>query len=68
MKAYILFLGCSAFVFVISGLLMGSGPLVVQPPSPGDEPTMLNWLHYGNDLANTRIRMWIRLIPVTWPI
>src|SRR5450759_4754613 len=54
MKACILFLGCSAFVFVISGLLMGSGPLIVQPPVPGDDPTIVNWLHYGNDLANTR--------------
>jgi len=54
MKACILFLGCSAFVFVISGLLMGSGPLTVQPPVPGDDPTIVNWLHYGNDLANTR--------------
>ena len=54
MKACILFLGRSAFVFVISGLLMGSGPLIVQPPVPGDDPTIVNWLHYGNDLANTR--------------
>jgi len=54
MKACILFLGRSAFVFVISGLLMGSGPLIVQPPVPGDDATIVNWLHYGNDLANTR--------------
>ena len=54
MKASILFLGCSTFVFVVSGLLIGSGPAIVQPPAQGDDPTMVNWLHYGNDLANTR--------------
>jgi hypothetical protein len=45
MKASILFLGCSTFVFVVSGLLIGSGPAIVQPPAQGDDPTMVNWLH-----------------------
>src|SRR5438270_9219553 len=54
MKARTLFLGSSVFLLVIVGLLAGVRFLMARPAATGSNRTTVNWLHYGNDLANTR--------------
>ncbi|PYX91351.1 MAG: hypothetical protein DMG71_20425 [Acidobacteria bacterium] len=56
MKARTLFLGSSVFLLVIVGLLAGVRFLMARPAATGSNRTTVNWLHYGNDLANTRFQ------------
>src|ERR1700739_2705476 len=54
MKERIRFLGISVFLLVIATLLIGGRFLLPRPAAAKNMPETLNWLRYGNDLANTR--------------
>ena len=54
MKERIPFLGISVSLLVIATLMAGGRFLLSHPAAAQNMPDTLNWLHYGNDLANTR--------------
>src|SRR5947209_1715540 len=56
MKERIASIGSGAFLLVISCLLIGTGFVMARPPARLSTPATLDWLHYGNDLANTRFQ------------
>ncbi|HYL11919.1 MAG TPA: PQQ-binding-like beta-propeller repeat protein [Terriglobales bacterium] len=56
MKARIPFWGISVVLFVFAGLLIGGRLFRTGAPVVKAAPATLDWLHYGNDLANTRFQ------------
>ena len=54
MKERIPFLGISVFLLGIATLMIGGRFLLSRSAAAKNMPDTLNWLHYGNDLANTR--------------
>ena len=57
MKGRIPLLGSSVFLIVLAGLLICGYLLLVGAPAANSTATdNLDWLHYGNDLANTRFQ------------
>jgi quinohemoprotein ethanol dehydrogenase len=54
MKERIPFLGISVFLLGIATLMIGGRFLLSRSATAKNMPDTLNWLHYGNDLANTR--------------
>jgi len=56
-KERIPLLGISVFLLAIAVLVIRGQFLLAGPPAAKAAPvTTLNWLHYGNDLANTRFQ------------
>jgi quinohemoprotein ethanol dehydrogenase len=54
MKQRIPFWGISVCLLVIAALVLGARFLAPHPVAAKDIPDTVNWLRYGNDLANTR--------------
>lgn len=44
------------FLLTLIAFLISVRFLMARPPAPGSAPAIVNWLHYGNDLANTRFQ------------
>ena len=56
MSARRIFIASQIFLLPLVTLLISVRFLRARPPASGNAPTTVNWLHYGNDLANTRFQ------------
>jgi len=51
-----IFIASNVFLLTLGAFLISVRFLIARPPAPRSAPATINWLHYGNDLANTRFQ------------